>query len=180
MPTATLRYQLPEEEHEYRRAMLGDLAIQTLWHIDQHCRGAIKHGDVSQETARLLQQIREMIPGELIGRMNVQVKRIASDDNFIRMYQNGVSRQDLANYFGVPYQTINQVVEYMGLLPVNKNDLAPSPEEDKYSRENLMLSPRVFAAAEEYRQKYEKRKEAETAQCTYNRQYKLNLKRSLL
>jgi hypothetical protein len=26
----------------------------------------IKHGDVSQETARLLQQIREMIPGELI------------------------------------------------------------------------------------------------------------------
>jgi hypothetical protein len=62
MPTATLRYQLPEEEHEYRRAMLGDLAIQTLWHIDQHCRGAIKHGDVSQETARLLQQIREMIP----------------------------------------------------------------------------------------------------------------------
>jgi hypothetical protein len=112
--------------------------------------------------------------------MNVQVKRIASDDNFIRMYQNGVSRQDLANYFGVPYQTINQVVEYMGLPPVNKNDLAPSPEEDKYSRENLMLSPRVFAAAEEYRQKYEKRKEAETVQCTYNRQYKLTLKRSLL
>jgi hypothetical protein len=33
--------------------------------------------------------------------MNVQVKRIASDDNFLRMYQNGVSRQDLANYFGV-------------------------------------------------------------------------------
>jgi hypothetical protein len=32
MPTATLRYQLPDEEHEYRRAMLGDLAIQTLWH----------------------------------------------------------------------------------------------------------------------------------------------------
>jgi hypothetical protein len=33
MPTATLRFQLPEEEHEYRRAMLGDLAIQTLWHM---------------------------------------------------------------------------------------------------------------------------------------------------
>jgi hypothetical protein len=66
MSTATLRFQLPEEEHEYRRAMLGDLAIQTLWHVDQHCRGAVKHGDVSQETARLLQQIREMIPGELL------------------------------------------------------------------------------------------------------------------
>jgi hypothetical protein len=66
MPTATLRYKLPEEEHEFGRAMLGDLAVQTLWNIDQHCRGAIKHTDVSQETARLLQQIREMIPGEIL------------------------------------------------------------------------------------------------------------------
>jgi hypothetical protein len=33
MSTATLRFQLPEEEHEFRRAMLGDLAIQTLWHV---------------------------------------------------------------------------------------------------------------------------------------------------
>jgi hypothetical protein len=109
-----------------------------------------------------------------------QLERIANDDDFLRMYQNGVSRQDLAGYFGVPYRTINQVIEYMGLLPVNKNDLAPSPEEDRFSRENLMLAPSVFAAAEKYRQRYEKRKEAETAQCAYNRQYKLNLKRSLL
>jgi hypothetical protein len=180
MPTATLRYQLPEEEHEYRRAMLGDLAIQTLWHIRPAlpwCHQARRREPRDGETVAADSR---NDPWRTFGRMNVQVKRIASDDNFIRMYQNGVSRQDLANYFGVPYQTINQVVEYMGLLPVNKNDLAPSPEEDKYSRENLMLSPRVFAAAEEYRQKYEKRKEAETAQCTYNRQYKLNLKRSLL
>jgi hypothetical protein len=33
MPTATLRYRLPEEEHEFCRAMLGNLAIQTLWHM---------------------------------------------------------------------------------------------------------------------------------------------------
>ena len=109
-----------------------------------------------------------------------KLERIANDDNFLRMYNAGVSRTDLAGYFGVPYRTINQVIEYMGLLPVNKNDLAPSPEEEEYSRENLMLAPSVFAAAEEYRQRYEKRKEAETAACAYNRQYKLNLKRSLL
>jgi hypothetical protein len=66
MPTATLRYQLPEEQHEFTRATLGDLAIQTLWDIDQHCRVAIKHGDVSEETAALLQRIRNMIPGELL------------------------------------------------------------------------------------------------------------------
>ena len=68
MPTATLKYRLPEEQHEFTRATLGDLAIQTLWHIDQHCRGVIKHehGDVSEETAAVLQQIRNMIPGELL------------------------------------------------------------------------------------------------------------------
>jgi len=66
MPTATLRFQLPEEEHEFRRAMLGDLAIQTLWHVDQHCRGLLKHGDVPEETARILSAIRELIPGELL------------------------------------------------------------------------------------------------------------------
>ena len=109
-----------------------------------------------------------------------QLERIANDDDFIRMYHNGVSRQDLAGYFDVPYRTINQVIEYLGLLPVNKNDLAPSPEEDEYSRENLMLAPSVFEAAEQYRRRHEQRKEAETSQCTYNRQYKLNLKRSLL
>ncbi len=109
-----------------------------------------------------------------------QIERIANDDNFLRMYNAGVSRMDLANFFGVPYRVINNVVDYMGLMPVNKNDLAPSREEDKYSRENLMLAPSVFAAAEEYRQRYEKRKQAEDARCIYNRQYKLNLKRSLL
>ena len=66
MPTATLRFKLPDEEHEFRRAMLGDLAIQTLWNVDQYCRSAIKHGDVSEETARRLREVREIIPGELL------------------------------------------------------------------------------------------------------------------
>ena len=98
-----------------------------------------------------------------------KLERIANDDDFIRMYHNGVSRQDLAGYFGVPYRTINQVIEYLGLLPVNKNDLAPSPEEDEYSRENLMLAPSIYEAAEQFRQRYISRKEAETRESTYNK-----------
>jgi hypothetical protein len=109
-----------------------------------------------------------------------QLERIANNDDFLRLYNSGVSRMDLARYFGVTYRVINNVIDFMGLMPVNKNDLAPTPEEEKYSRENLMLAPSVFEAAEQYRRRYEQRKEAETAQCTYNRQYKLNLKRSLL
>jgi hypothetical protein len=66
MSTATLRFQLPEEEHEFRRAMLGDLAIQDA----VACRPALPWCHQArrreQETAAILQQIREMIPGELI------------------------------------------------------------------------------------------------------------------
>jgi len=98
-----------------------------------------------------------------------QLERIASDDDFLRMYQEGVSRMDLARYFGVTYRVINNVIEFMGLMPVNKNDLAPTPEEEKYSRENLMLAPSIYEAAEQFRQRYISRKEAETRESTYNK-----------
>ena len=103
-----------------------------------------------------------------------QLERIANDDDFLRMYQEGVSRMDLARYFGVTYRVINNVIDFMGLMPVNKNDLAPTPEEEKYSRENLMLAPSVFEAAEKYRRRYEKRKKAETPESTYNKVWRWN------
>ena len=98
-----------------------------------------------------------------------QLERIASDDDFLRLYNSGVSRMDLAKYFGVTYRVINNVIEFMGLMPVNKNDLAPTPEEEKYSRENLMLAPSIYEAAEQFRQRYISRKEAETRESTYNK-----------
>jgi hypothetical protein len=61
MPIATLRFKLPEEEHEYRRAMMGSAALSLLWDIDQHLRGLIKHGTISAETQEELQRVRNMI-----------------------------------------------------------------------------------------------------------------------
>lgn len=66
MPTATLRFTLPEEESEFRTAQQGQAAKSALWEIDQHCRSLLKHGEPSEETARLAEEIRGMIPYELL------------------------------------------------------------------------------------------------------------------
>jgi hypothetical protein len=61
MPTVTLRFKLPDEEYEYKRAMMGSAALALLWDIDQHLRGLIKHGTISAETKEELQRVRNMI-----------------------------------------------------------------------------------------------------------------------
>jgi hypothetical protein len=61
MPTVTLRYRLPDEQAEYNQARLGTEACGTLWDIDQRLRAILKHGDPSEETARLAEELRQMI-----------------------------------------------------------------------------------------------------------------------
>lgn len=66
MPIATLRFSLPDEEHEFKTAQQGQAAKTALWHIDQHCRSLLKHGDPTDAEARLAEEIRGMIPYELL------------------------------------------------------------------------------------------------------------------
>ena len=63
---ATLEFDLPDEQGEFDAARLGHKALTTLWDIDQRCRSLLKHGDPSEETARLAEEIRGMIDGELL------------------------------------------------------------------------------------------------------------------
>ena len=63
---ATLKFSLPAEQAEFDAARLGSEAMQTLWQIDQHCRSLCKHGTPTAEERRLAEQIREMIPGEML------------------------------------------------------------------------------------------------------------------
>jgi hypothetical protein len=63
---ATLSFNLPDEQGEFDAAQLGHKALTTLWDIDQRCRSLLKHGDPSDETARLAEEIRGMIPGEML------------------------------------------------------------------------------------------------------------------
>jgi hypothetical protein len=63
---ATLRFRLPEDQGDFDAARLGRSALTALWEIDQRCRGLLKHGEPSDETAALAQEIREMIPPEML------------------------------------------------------------------------------------------------------------------
>jgi hypothetical protein len=65
-PVATLRFNLPDEQGEYDAARLGSQALATLWEIDQRCRSLLKHGEPSDETRRLAEEIRGMIDAELL------------------------------------------------------------------------------------------------------------------
>lgn len=66
MPTVTLRYKLPDEQGDFDAAINGRRAISALWDIDQRLRSLLKHGEPTNEEARLAEQIREMIPAELM------------------------------------------------------------------------------------------------------------------
>lgn len=61
MSRATLSFNLPEEQSEFTAAIEGAAARGLLWEIDQHCRGMIKHGGLSTEISRHLQEIRDII-----------------------------------------------------------------------------------------------------------------------
>ena len=63
---ATLSFTLPDEQGDYDAARLGSQALAALWEIDQRCRALLKHGEPSDETARLAEEIRGMIDGELL------------------------------------------------------------------------------------------------------------------
>lgn len=63
---ATLKFDLPDEQSEFTAAINGRKAFGCLWEIDQRCRSLLKHGEPSGETARLAEEIREMIRSECV------------------------------------------------------------------------------------------------------------------
>ncbi|MFN6189744.1 MAG: hypothetical protein ACK48S_02315 [Planctomycetia bacterium] len=66
MPVVTLRYTLPEEQGEFDAAINGRKAFLALWEIDQRLRSLLKHGEPSSETGQLAEEIRQMIPPEML------------------------------------------------------------------------------------------------------------------
>jgi hypothetical protein len=102
--------------------------------------------------------------------MNVQVRRIA-ESNFLELWNSGWTRRELAEHFGVHYRTIKQVVEYMSLLPVLPADLAPTPDEDRASRESLRLAPMVAEKARAYWEKHLEARRNESESATQTRDW---------
>jgi len=63
---ATLQYNLPDEQGEFDAALAGRKALSALWEIDQRLRSLLKHGEPNEAESRLAQQIRDMIPSDLL------------------------------------------------------------------------------------------------------------------
>ena len=64
---ATLRFDLadPDDALEHRYALAGREALLALEAIEQHIRGRLKHGELS-DARRELEEIRSTIPCELL------------------------------------------------------------------------------------------------------------------
>ena len=66
MAKATLQFNLPDEQSDFNAAIHGREALSILWDIDQRCRSLLKHGEPTEEQAKLAEEIREMIPFNLL------------------------------------------------------------------------------------------------------------------
>jgi glutamate-1-semialdehyde aminotransferase len=66
MPEATLKFDLPDEQNDFNAAIHGRDALSILWDIDQRCRSLLKHGEPTEEQAKLAEEIRAMIPSHLM------------------------------------------------------------------------------------------------------------------
>jgi hypothetical protein len=64
---ATLRYDLsdPDDAREHRYALAGRDALIALELIESRCRSVLKHGEPSPETAKIVEEIRALVPYEL-------------------------------------------------------------------------------------------------------------------
>lgn len=65
MPKATLQFNLPDEQGDFDAAIHGREALSVLFDIHQRCRSLLKHGNPTNEEARLAEEIQEMIPFHL-------------------------------------------------------------------------------------------------------------------
>lgn len=61
MPHVIIRFRLPDEQAQLDASLQGRDAKSTIWDVDQYCRNIIKHGEPSEETARHLERIRDML-----------------------------------------------------------------------------------------------------------------------
>ena len=63
---ATLSFRLPEETQEHMAALKAGELVGALREVDQHLRKALKYGDHSDEVRAALQEVRDLLPHELM------------------------------------------------------------------------------------------------------------------
>jgi hypothetical protein len=63
---ATFSFQLPDDQAEFDAARLGPAALALLSQIDARLRSLVKYEGGSVGEVRLAEEIRQMIPAELL------------------------------------------------------------------------------------------------------------------
>jgi len=63
---ARLNFSLPEDASEFNAALCGGRALSALWSIAQHLRSTEKYGEPSDETEKLIDELRDLIPDDLL------------------------------------------------------------------------------------------------------------------
>jgi hypothetical protein len=63
---ATFSFQLPDDQAEFDAARNGQKALTALWEIDTWLRSLVKHTGGTVGEVRLAEEIRQMIPAELL------------------------------------------------------------------------------------------------------------------
>lgn len=60
---ATLKYNLPDDEHEYKMALQGASVHSVLWKMDQYLRSKVKHSpdSTSDDTYKAYVECREAL-----------------------------------------------------------------------------------------------------------------------
>lgn len=66
MPRATLSFDLPDDNAEFRAAIAGREALAVLHEIDWLCRDKLKHGELTEAVEAVVHAIRDAIPQELL------------------------------------------------------------------------------------------------------------------
>lgn len=69
MPLCTLEFDLPEEQQELDRALSADEALAALSEIGRFVREKLKYAEISPETKAALEEVRLLVPHELLERV---------------------------------------------------------------------------------------------------------------
>lgn len=65
MPVATLTYQLPDDDDDFRLAANARRLLIAIDHADQACRAVIKyHDSPSEDAVRLAENVRQILADE--------------------------------------------------------------------------------------------------------------------
>lgn len=63
---ATLEFNLPEDEFDYNMSINGFKWFNVTYQLDQHLRSQLKYNELTEEQARIYEELRELLREKMI------------------------------------------------------------------------------------------------------------------